>query len=52
MKYGEKIAFHAQYERNKAELLCSSSFNLGQVINLVADLKETTEDLIYRFSQG
>lgn len=42
MKYGEKSAFHAQYERNKA--VCSSSLNLGEVINLVANLKETTED--------
>lgn len=43
-KYGEKIAFHPQYERNKAELVCSSSLNLGEVINLVEELKEMTKD--------
>ena len=36
--YGEKIQFHQQYERNKSEIVCSSSLNLAEIINLVAEL--------------
>lgn len=39
-KYGEKIAFHSQFVKNKAELVCSASLNLGEIINLVAELKD------------
>ena len=42
--YGEKIKFHQQYERNKSELVCSSSLNLAEIINLVAELTEATKD--------
>ena len=42
--YGAKIQFHQQYERNKSELVCSSSQNLAEIINLVAELTEATKD--------
>ena len=42
--YGEKIQFHQQYERNRSELVCSSSLNLAEIINLVAELTEATKD--------
>ena len=32
--YGEKIQFHQQYERNKSELVCSSSLNLADIIKV------------------
>lgn len=41
---GEKIQFHQQYERNKSELVCSSSLNLAEIINLVAELTEAAKD--------
>ena len=42
--YGEKIQFHQQYERSKFEIVCSSSLNLAEIINLVAELTEATKD--------
>lgn len=42
-KYGEKIAFHSQFVKNKAELVCSASLNLGEIINLLAELKDVQE---------
>jgi len=38
-KYGATIAFHSQVERNKSELVCSATLNLGEIINLVAEVK-------------
>ena len=42
--YGEKIQFYQQHERNKSELVCSSSLNLAEIINLVAELTELTKE--------
>ena len=36
--------FHQQHERNKSELVFSSSLNLAEIISLVAKLTEATKD--------
>lgn len=43
-KFGETIAFHQQH-RNKSEHVCSSSLNLGHMINFVAEMKESVKDV-------
>ena len=42
--YGGKIQFYQQYERNKSELVCSSSLNLSEIISFVAELTKATKD--------
>ena len=42
--YGRKLQFHQQYERNKSELVCSSSLNLSEIISFVAELTKATKD--------
>ena len=39
-RYDDQIAFYSQKEKNKSELMSSSSLNIGQLINVVAEVKE------------
>ena len=43
-KFGDKISFHKQHERNRSDLVCSSNLQLGEIINIVSELRAMMTD--------